>query len=366
MFVILAISQIEAQDTQQEAPDTQPGEIPKPRQEIIYASDPGTPDMVEMLTRYNDPQYSWPKALSLISTFKFYAGNLVVDSPTNTESNRFLILQSHDVFRSVTRDLHLNTSMEIGVLKPGVCLSADGDIDKYTDLAVDTMRNVYQSGGNLGSMAIDTATVNCGYSKYDAGKLVGLWTVRVEQKAFKLFGELEQVFPDTPIVPLAIGDIEPYPALNPFEHMSYIDSLVKERARLGFPPIAFYDLDIDTKRIGSDMQVFTDLTMIINYLHSQGIKVGIIVNGDDSRSPETDTDEYYLRTANEKLVKYYELSLFDKVDRVIIQSWATKSTGQFDYPFNVPENRMTHTWFVSHVVGCILKTENCGFPQSPQ
>src|SRR5262249_14209574 len=249
MFVILAISQIEAQEKQQ-------GEIPKPRQEIIYASDPATPDMVEMLTRYNDPQYSWPQALSLISTFKFYAGNLVVDSPTNTGSNRFLILQSHDVFRSVTRDLHLNSSMEIGVLKPGVCLSLDGDIDKYADRAVETMRNVYQSGGNLGSMAIDTATVNCGYSKYDAGKLVGLWTVRVEQKAFKLFGELTKVARNTPIVLLTIADIEPYPALNPFEHMSYIYSLVKERARLGFPPIAFYDLDIDTKRIGSDVQVF--------------------------------------------------------------------------------------------------------------
>jgi hypothetical protein len=58
--------------------------------------------------------------------------------------------------------------------------------------------------------------------------------------------------------------------------------------------------------------------------------------------------------------------LFAKIDRVIIQSWATKSTGTFDYPFNAPESWMTHTWFVCHAVGCLLEVEECGFPEIPR
>lgn len=336
---------------------------------VVVAGSPATIDMAEMLAKYNDPRYNWDKARALVSIYKYYAGNAQKVSPWNTGINTFTSLQSRDVFRSVTRDLKLGSSMEAGVIKPQDCLKKDRDLDLSVERAIEPIRNIYTSGGNVGDIAIDTATINCGYPKNTAGRRVGQWTVKVEQSAFALFGQLRREIPDALIVPLGIGDIEPYPAVTPFEHLAYVDAMTDERAKLGFPPILYYDIDIDSRVLGTDEQATYDLSVIIEHMHSLGIKVGVIVNGDDSKLTNvSDASVDTLRSANKKLILYKRLGLFEKVDRVIVQSWATRQTGDpknpaaFDVPYNVPENQITLTWFVSHVVGCIQETESCEFP----
>ncbi len=336
---------------------------------IIISGSPATPDMIEMLTKYNDPQYNWDNARGVIWGYKFYAGNLSHPSPWNTGSNNFTTLQRHNVFRSVTRNLKLNASIEAGAIKPQDCLVLKKELEASAERAVVPVRNVLLAGGNISDVAIDTATINCRYSKGGAGRRVGEWSVLVEQKAFAMFNEVRSLNPDALIIPLGIGDIEPYPAVTAVEHITYINAMTIERARQGFGPILFYDFDVDTRFTGSDEQVIHDFDVMIAHLHSLNIRVGIILNGDDSKlSNPQSANHDTLRSANRKLMYYRRLGLFRKVDRLIIQSWAFRDSGDpknpivFDIPYNVPERELSLTWFLNHVVGCIQRTESCEFP----
>lgn len=339
--------------------------------EVIFTSAPAATDYAEMLSRYDEPRYDWSRALPYITTIKHYEGHLWNVPHQSTGPNTYNILRSLGVFRKVRElrqrgGLGLKQSIEVGALKWHNCnRTGVAEFHGLAATAADSALQLYRAGGNVSSLAIDSALVggyDCKPLRMHPNAIIrwmGAWTILVHQKFNTGLSELIRANPNLPALTLEIGDIEPYPGFSVEFHKFYITRLNEELRKAGAPALAFYHLDTDLGEVADFDKMVRDIRELSEFVHSQGMKFGLIVNGDDSKSVATDNEIYYLTTANAKLCTFKRLGLLSAIDHLIIQSWAFDSSGRQWNPRNVPDAGLTHTNFAIHALKAIAGEVDC-------
>lgn len=354
------------------------GNAQKPKlPRIIFTSDAGTLDLPDMFSPGKNPDLAWNQSRRIIREFKFYFGqfwkNPNEDVRRLNGGNNYNNLVSAGAMQAVSQRYLMNLSFEVGAIKAFNCLNTISGYQQSVQDTSDLATNVYENGGTLNSYAIDSALIGCDDTPTDSGRKIGQWSVDVQKESDRKAQLALARNPGPLFTPVLVGDIEPYPARSLVEHLDYLREIGLERAKRGLPSIAFYDLDIDIVRVNRE-QLVQDFRALLEFCRSAGIEVGVIVNGEDSASLATDNEQYYFQTATFRLVQFKQLGLLDKVQRVVVQSWARRSrkagedSGSLDIPINLPDTAdYTHTNFVLHVWRCILGTvDDCGdYPRSP-
>jgi len=340
-------------------------------QTFELTSAPGAPDLIDMLAQYDNPRYDWHTTRARLTTIKFYHGQVMRDpSPelmTYNQANNYPLLSRRGIFLYVRRNLLLRTAVEVGALKDFNCLSTQADIDASADAIVDAVLAVYEAGGNVHRLDIDTAlgALRCGLTPINAAGAVARWSMEVENGVNRNLRLMKAVNPVLPVTQLRFADIEPYPLRSLDEHLKYIEELENGRTVNHFQPLEIYFLDIDHQRV-ADETLARDFEALLAFCHARGLKVGVIINGDDSNSPSTDTDLFYVQTALTRLAKYKRLGLLDGADVVMVQSWMTASNGLRTIPVNVPEHGWTQTALLMKVLECAATAvEECDLMAAP-
>lgn len=327
-----------------------------------YTSAPGAPDLIEMLSDYD--YHDWDTARQYMRTIKLYYYHATkYISPEILElihGNTFQRLAERGAFKHIRHNFQIKTALEVPAMKPENCLFIPHDIQWEVELMVDSVINIYQAGGNVHRLDIDTAIGHCGATVDDSSFAVSRFMMLAEDAIYNKLAELKTVNPDLPIVQIRWAEIEAYPHKRIKDHIRYIDRMNLIRERLGYLPIEVYFLDID-QRILRDYQLIRDFDSLISYCHSKGIKVGIIINGDDEdpKDPWMNKDLEYLRSANIRLARFKRLGILDKADIIMVQSWADEANGNKTVPRNVPETAITGTNFFIHVLKCAFEVSDC-------
>lgn len=340
--------------------------------EVIYTSAPQAVDYPDMLSRFSEPRYQWSRLLEHVTTIKHYETQTWDTPHESTGSITYSLLMSLGAFRKVRESrqlggLGLQQSIEMNALKEHNCNNrTSATLGRLTDQSANAPLQIYRAGGNVSSLVIDSAMrggMECRYELMTPDKAAvwtAAWIVDVRKKVSLRLAELQRLHPDIPVVPLTIGDIEPYPAFPVANHRFYITKLNDELRKAGEPPLAFYHIDTDFSAISDFGKMGQDVRELCAFVRERGMKCGLIVNGEDSRSLQTDTALHYLTTANHKLTTFKNLDLFSVIDHLIIQSWAADSRGGKWMPPNVPDtDRQTHTAFALHAIECIGGKTQC-------
>lgn len=346
--------------------------LPPDLKEIIFTSAPAAGDYAEMLSNHTDPRYDWSKARPYITTIKHYAEHLTRVPNPSTGSNTYNILSGLGVFRKVRESrerggLGLQQSIEVSALKHHNCTRTSvSEFDHVTNESADTALQIYRAGGNLRSLAVDSAMVggnDCPVGRMSpeqVARWMVSWTGWVRSKVTAGLTEMRRLDPNLPVIPLRIGAIEPYPGFPVGTHKAYITSENAELRRANLPILDFYHLDVDFGPIKDFEVMARDIRDLSAFVRSQGMSFGLIVWGDDSKSPSTDNELFYVTTANKKLTTFKQYDLFSVIDELVIQSWSSDSRGNKWNPTNVPEtNRLSHMAFVRHAIGCIANEFSC-------
>jgi hypothetical protein len=316
---------------------------------VWFTSAPGAPDLLDMVTRSDEPRYNWDSVRPLISVFQYYQGHAVPYKWDNAEGNSYNILSRGGFFRSLKETHRFETAMEVGAVKWFACDDRKGEVYQMAKNAVESTVMVYEAGGNLGHMTIDSALVG-GYTCHekvlypnDTGTLVAVW-----MRDVRLMLAEKRVSSS----PLQIGDVEPYPYIDLDKHKMYVDMVERESKRLGIPGLSHYHFDVDMRALRDYPRLHRDMSEMSAYLKARGIRFGVIMNGEDSS-----TAIQYFETLNKRLVVFKSLGIFDLVQNIVIQSWAMSPDGKQNLPSNVPESDpYTHTNFAWHMLNCISDT----------
>ncbi len=333
-------------------------EISAPKGKVFeYTSAAGALDMVDWLGDYDNTE--WPCSRRHMRTIKFYHGQTVKDpSPAmiaQMGANQFRELARVNAFRKITRNFEMATAIEVGAIKPGVCPNLRGfDMRTVSDPIVTSYVNVLKSGGLINRLDIDTATTNCDLSMQQAGayvaQIIDAWHAGIA----KALQTLRETNPELPELTVDVADIEPYPHRSVSDHYEYISQVNRGLVARGRKPLTMYVLDIDFHLVSDEKVLAREVTWIANYVHSQGMKFGIIINGDDESKdkPWNNKDFDYLATANHRLVTYKRTGILDLADVIMVQSWALELNGKKSVPFNSRESEVSGTSFFNHVLRC--------------
>ncbi|MDP3792614.1 MAG: hypothetical protein Q8Q89_02690 [bacterium] len=337
----------------------------KRAQEFEFTSVPGAPDLIEMLSEYDDPRNDWDTARRHMRTIKLYHGQ--VTKQTNPDILR--IVQGNTLERLVStgsiRNINLNFKMklalEVGAMKSHNCLYSEYDVQRAVNSVVDSVGEIYKAGGVVHRLDIDTSLADhCRATLNDVGFFVGRFIMRAQDSIKLKQAELKLEYPDSEFAPVHWAEIEPYPFRSISQHITYVRKLQRDLINLGYEPLEVYFLDIDPI-IVSDAVLTRDFQVFREVCRSLGVKVGIIINGDDEdpKNPWLNKDLDYLRTANDRLARFKELGIIDGADVIMVQSWATEANNNRTVPRNVPETGITHTNFFVHVVKCATGVVDC-------
>lgn len=337
-----------------------------PDVEIRLTSAPGAPDLLSMLAREETIQNDTREMRKCFSGIKFYQAQLL-DNPDPgalqlIKSNYYLNLVQVDAFRTIKNRFASGVSAEIAAIKPPTCFKLSSDIDGAVNATMEAVRNTVRAGGRPEYLDIDTATQLCGYDGFHSGELVARFLRQLRDRL------LTEGFTG-----VKFGSIEPYPALSLYEHMRYIDKIYFDNKTRGYPYLYEYYLDVDLTRVLNPAQLQLDFATRAEYCRLRSIRIGLIINGEDAKTPAQDGELYYFDTANKKLALYQQLGLFkrpfmyEEPVLLMFQSWARDSSGKSTtVPVNVPDTQsFTHTNFVLHGVRCILGLEDCAVYPAP-
>ena len=340
--------------------------------EIWYGSAPGAPDFVDMLSEYDDPRFSWTQVRQYIHGISFYPGSLTIPPLPLTEGNTYSNLLEKNAFWIVDKRFQKKMSIEIGVVKHHTCMITQAELERTVNNAVDVAIKLYEAGGIPYNFQIDTSLGACTYYKpREAASIVAYWSMLVEERLYKRLAQLKETKPDLIITPIKFRDIEAYPYKRPGDHLAYINEINADRAKYGYPPFDAYTIDIDN-RLVSDEDLIVDVGFLIDQLHARGMKVGIILNGEDPTSLSENTDLHYLISANKRMARLKRLGLLDKVDIILVTSWAARfranknEPDKRDIPVNVPEDAISHTNFLLHVLRCLGNVTDCNIYPEPR
>lgn len=345
----------------------QNGEINAKRaQEFEFTSAPGAPDLIEMLSEYDDPRNDWSTARRHMRTIKLYHGQ--VTKETNPDLARMINgntlerLANTGSIRHISRNFEMKVALEVGAMKHHNCLYSEYDTQRAINFIVDSIEEVYKAGGVVHRLDIDTSLADhCRATLNDVGFFVGRFIMRTQDSIKLKQAELRLKYPDSEFAPVRWAEIEPYPFRPISQHITYVRKLQRDLTSSGYDSLEVYFLDID-HRIVSDEALARDFQIFREVCRSLEVKVGIIINGDDEdvKNPWLNKDLEYLRTANDRLVRFKELGILDGADIIMVQSWATEANGNRTVPRNVPETAITHTNFFIHVFKCSAGVVDCG------
>lgn len=322
---------------------------------VWFTSAPAAADLVGMVTRYNEPRYSWSRLRPHISIFQHYQAQTITRPPANVEGNTYNILSREGFFRTL-RHLKIDQAIEVAAVKTYSCSAGVESFGRVIDAAVDSALQVYRAGGNVRYLTIDSSLVGgleCRSRILSLGQVAQLVSIFIREVRWRFESRIQEMaaqIPNLPVIPLEIGDVEPYPGFAVGLHKGYLTRILSETAKYRVPGPSHYHLDVDIKLIKDDQLFSQDVRELAAFLKANNIKFGLIVNGED-----VDSAQEYFRTANEKLVRYRNQGLAGTIDHLIIQSWAMSSNGRKNLPANVPEgDSYTHTNFGFHVLGCFF------------
>ncbi len=330
--------------------------------EIWFTSAPGAPDMIDMFTEYDYPRFQWSHSRQYLTGIKFYQGQITINPFPFVSSNTYNNLSRSNVFWIINKRFKQKIAAEVGAIKDHNCLNTQEKMDRNVNETVEAGLNIYRAGGQLFSFDIDTSFGPCeDYNTNGSAIITAHWSMLVEYRLNQRLAEMKFKDPTIEIIPVKFRDIEPYPSNSIRKHKDYIQKLNSERIAKGYAPIDAYYIDIDHHLV-SDEKIQRDIKTFIVFLQNQGIKAGLIINGDDPK-PENIylANKEYLDSANKRLGRFKRLGLLDNIDIIMIQSWAAHM-GKFEkryIPYNVPENEITHTNFLLHVLRCISDTTDC-------
>lgn len=336
----------------------------KLHQEFEFVSVPGATDLVEMLGRHDD--YGWSTAHKYMRTIGLYYGQ--VTKYTNSEilminnGNNLERLAATGAIRHIHQNLKMKLEIEIGAMKHHNCLYSEYDLQRAVDSVVESVEEVYKAGGMVHRLDIDTSLADhCRATLNDIGFFVGRFIRRTQDSIKFKQAELKSKYPDVEIAPVRWAEVEPYPFRPVSHHIQYVKKLQHDLTDLGYDPLEAYFLDIDHLIVRDDATLVRDFEVFQEVCHSLGVKVGIIINGEDEspKSPWLNKDLDYLRIANNKLARFKRLGILGKADIIKVQSWAAEANGMRTVPRNVPETGITHTNFFVHVVKCVIGIVDC-------
>jgi hypothetical protein len=243
-------------------------------------------------------------------------------------------------------------------------------VDRVVWEAVASGVRLYQHQAPLDSYFADNVMGQCNLGPFGAAIAFQHWIklVRWWLPHWVEFARREAPHVEIPAyVPVRFSDIEPYPLVPMKDHLTYIE-LVDSRLRgAGLPTLDTYVLDIDFPRVEKEgWDLGADFRTLVEFLKPRGIKVAVIINGENSTSPATDNEQWYFQTASRKLVRLKQLGIIDLVDTVIIQSWAQRSHGPehkfglTDMPVDLPDTkRNTHLNFLVYAEDCVRNRAEC-------
>jgi hypothetical protein len=283
--------------------------------EVWFTPDLASRDMTDLFTH---PEL-WSVARSLTSVFEFYEQQvLAVDSKDCPECGpnvlpNFVAAGAFEALRS----WGVSVAVEVPVLKDWSCTGAAS-----TFLAGEALDDLNRVGGDVRSIAMD--------EPYLGGRRCGLPTADAVARTAIFVQAIRAHYPA-----VQVGDIEPYPTLEPAALARWLVSL-----RLAGIPPAFFHVDVDrveVRRLG--LEVGRDLRPVQALCEAQGIPFGIIVWGEDGSS-----DEAYYHDARGWFDQMTQT--FGTPDHTIFQSWAVSSNGHQETPSNLPESdpgHFTHT-----------------------
>lgn len=336
----------------------------KKPQEFEFVSAPGASDLVEMLSRYDD--YDWDIARKYMRTIGLYYGQ--VTKHTNSEilminnGNNLERLADTGAIRNINHNLRMKLEIEIGAMKHHNCLYSEYDLQRAVDSITESIEEIYKAGGMVHRLDIDTSLADhCRATLNDIGFFVGRFIRRTQDSIKLKQAELKSKYPDAEIVPVRWAEVEPYPFRPISHHIQYVKKLQNDLTSLGYDSLEAYFLDIDHLIVRDSAALVKDFDVFREVCHSLGVKVGIIINGEDEspKSPWLNKDLDYLRTSNDRLVRFKVLGILNKADIIKVQSWAAEINGNRTVPRNVPETGITHTNFFIHVVKCATGIVDC-------
>lgn len=338
----------------------------KETQDFEFTSAPGAPDLIDMLSEYDNSRNDWSMARRYMRTIKLYHGQ--VTKQTNPDLARMINgntlerLADTGSIRNISQTFKMKLALEVGAMKDHNCLYSEYDLQRAVDFIVDSVGEVYKAGGVVHRLDIDTSLADhCRATLNDIGFFVGRFIMRAQDSINSKLAELRPEYPDTEFVPVRWAEIEPYPFRPISEHIKYLRKLQHDLTSTGHDPIEAYFLDVDHSIVGDETLV-RDFQTFLKDGHSLGVRVGILINGDDedAKNPWLNKDLEYLRMASVKLDRFKELGILGEVDIIMVQSWASEANGNRTVPRNVPETAITHTNFFIHVLKCSAGVVDCG------
>ncbi|HYC79766.1 MAG TPA: hypothetical protein VEC17_01945 [Candidatus Binatia bacterium] len=347
---------------------------------IMFGSAPGAPDLPEMFSRNSESRYAWDRSRSLIDEIQFAFYHLY-PSPDremlkHIQGNTFPVLVENGAFHAVSKKYGMKTAIQVAAIKEHSCFRDRQQYENNIEMTSEAAIRFVKNSAVLNRFDIDTAMGHkvCSHSRTREAELVARWSMDLETTYYRKIAEMARTRPGLSVPPVSFCDIEPYPYIPIDEHILYIARVHQQRILHGYAGFECYDLDIDVtlaEKTGADL--VNDFARLVAFARPLGIKVGVIINGDDSRSWITDNDHWYFQTTNYRLIRFKELGLFDMADRVAIMSWAKRSPppgekfGPADMPRNLPEtDANTHTNYVLHVLDCIRGVHACSVYPHPR
>lgn len=310
---------------------------------VWFAPDNETPDLLDL---FRHPEL-WPAARARVNVLKLSAQQLSSGKPF--KSNNFDDLVGAHMFATLAQ-WHMALAAEMGAVKEWDCTG-----QQAAKQTVDMLKNVAAAGGAVEEIAMDEPIVSgtgpCKLSLTETAARTVAY-VRVVQAAHIRDGRG---------VPVAIGDIEPYPSFSVQTLKDWIAAL----ATLDLKP-AFFHLDVNIHYVDlhPEVRLDQDLGDLYAFMRASRIPFGVIFwSGYDPLN----SDKLYYDHAMRFVERVHRI--IGAPDQMIFQSWIVRSPiscpaaihacaladctptdpaycGQKSVPLNLPENdvdKFTHT-----------------------
>ncbi len=300
---------------------------------IVHTSAGGAIDLVDMFTKREDPDSNWDEALRCIDEIKFYQSQLEPNPNANQlfllNGNRYDVLRANNVFHTISLNPSYGMkplSLEVAAIRgPHYCLNSEVNLRKSGDDAIGSAERMLGDDGNFTRFYIDNATNQCRQTIIDAAQRVSSW---IKYVSYGLPNRLyiDRVALAQPYTSAKFCEVEPYP-LNKIEdhikYLRYIDGKLKDDKLFVFD---CYILDVDIVKtelegydLAADFKRLHDATKALN------MKLGIIINGENSTALSTDNDEAYFQGTKDRLAKFKKWGILDLAEIITFQSWAQDS-----------------------------------------
>ena len=157
----------------------------KKTQDFEFTSAPGAPDLIDMLSEYDNPRNDWDTARRHMRTIKLYHGQ--VTKQTNPDLARMINgntlerLANTGSIRRISREFKMKLALEVGAMKHHNCLYSEYDTQRAINFIVDSIEEVYKAGGVVHRLDIDTSLADhCRATLNDVGFFVGRFIMRTQ------------------------------------------------------------------------------------------------------------------------------------------------------------------------------------------